>query len=129
MRDYFNPDLGLDDIKWEAFGTPEWAPDRIEMWPTDYVSLVLTGRASQAAIAEKFSRQSMPSAAATPNAVRPGLSTSMKTLMKRIVTNNKIPGNVQCRELAQAPNKYESGFACTDGDEVLHFLLIESYTN
>lgn len=41
VRDYFNPDLELEDIKWEAFGTPEWAPDRTEMWPTDYVSSVL----------------------------------------------------------------------------------------
>lgn len=130
VRDYFEPDMALEDIRWEAFGTPDWAPDRMEMWPTDYVSLILTGRVSPNAIAEKFSGHAKPHVAAPDNAVRPWLSAPMKVLMQGIVDHNKVPSNIKCRELPpQAQGKYESGFACTDGEQVLYFLLLQSLTN
>ncbi len=130
VRDYFEPDMPLEDIRWEAFGTPEWAPDRMEMWPTDYVSLVLTGRASSEAVAAKFSGQAAPRVAATPNAVRPWLSASLKALMQGIVDHNKVPSTIKCRDLpTQSQGKFESGFACTDGHEVLYFLLLYSQPN
>lgn len=126
VRDYFSPDMELEDIKWEAFGTPDWAPDRMEMWPTDYVSLVLTGRASANAIAEKFSRHT-DQVAVPSNSARAWLPSSMQKLMQDIITEKPIPSNIRCRELpASVDRKYESGFSCTDGEQVLYFLLLQS---
>lgn len=130
VRDYFTPDLALEDIKWEAFGTPDWAPDRMEMWPTDYVSLILSGRSmQQAELSAKFSGEAKQGNA-TPNAARPWLPSLLKTTMQRIVDMKPIPPGIRCRDFPPSSGaRYQSGFSCTDGEYVLYFLLIDSPRN
>lgn len=127
LNNHFSLDMALSDVQWEMFGTPEWAEDRREMWPTDFVSLIVLGRSDKASIAEKFSNSSDVEYS-TPNSGRTWLPPLFKLTMTSLSEGKGAPDGVRCRMLdAPKNNQYESGFACTDGETVLYFISVESY--
>lgn len=125
---YFVPDIALDNVQWELFSTPE-APVGLDVpGPTDFVSLVVVGRAMDpTALRGLVPAEGKASAFATPNAQRCWLPEWARELIKYVAEEAALPVGARCRRqtvLGVVSGTRHDGFVCTENGNVMYLIAL-----
>ncbi|WP_374403622.1 hypothetical protein [Niveibacterium sp.] len=128
LRRYFAPDIALKNVQWELFATPE-APIGLEVaGPTDFLTLIVVGRAVDPTAAQRLvpTLASVP-AFAVPNAQRSWLPQWSQRLIKRVVDEAALPVDARCQRHAVpgvASGTRHDGFVCTENGVVMYLVTL-----
>lgn len=128
LKRYFAPDVALTNVQWELFATPE-APSRLEVpGPTDFVTLVVVGRAvDSAALDGLVPLATTGPAFAVRNAPRPWLPAWAQAAIKHVAEAGHLPGSTRCKALAVpgvVSGTLRDGFVCTNNGVVMYLITL-----